>query len=97
MANGKHHDNPLTDLLFYGQHPFPSDVEQILLPIDELGRFVGRWPLGENSPFGGREFDWERGIGLDEARRELARLLEALEEGRGDEILVDPRTGRPFK
>jgi len=72
------------------------DVEEMLLRIDALGRRLGRWPLGENWPFSAREFDWERGEDLDGARRDLAHLLAKIESGRGGEILVDPRTGKPF-
>ena len=96
MPNGKPYDNPLTDLLLYGKHPFPPDIETMLLEVDALGRRPGRWPLGENWPFSTREFDWEQGRGLEEGRELLARLLELLRAGRGDEILHDPRTGRPF-
>jgi hypothetical protein len=96
MANGKHHDNPLTDMLNYGEHPFPADIEDALRRVHELGRRTGRWPLGENCPFSGREFDWEKGVGLDAARQELANLIAMLEAGRGDEVLVDPLTQKPF-
>lgn len=37
MVNGKHGDNPLTDLTIHGEHPFPPDIEKLLLRIDELG------------------------------------------------------------
>lgn len=94
--NGKIHDNPLTDLVIHGLHPFPADIEEMLERIDELGRSAGFWPLGENCPFEGREFEWERGVNLDEARREIRNLLEMLEAGRAAEILRDPRTGRPI-
>jgi hypothetical protein len=97
MPNGKHGDNPLSDLAIHGQHPFPSDIEKMLLRIDTLGRRPGRWPLGENWPFSPREFQWERGEDLDGARRDLAHLLSLLEAGRGDEILVDPLTHKPFR
>lgn len=96
MPNGKPGDNPLTDLLLHGAHPFPSDIEKMLLRIDALGRGPDRWPLGENWPFLGREFDWRNGIDLDGARRDLGRLILMLEQGRGEEILIDPFTGRPF-
>jgi hypothetical protein len=49
-VNGKHGDNPLSDLVIHGAHPFPPDVEEMLLQIDALGRQIGRWPLGENWP-----------------------------------------------
>ena len=96
MPNGKPHDNPLSDMIIHGMHPFPADLERLLRRIDELGRGPGRWPLGENWPYSPREFDWERGQGLDEARRLLLNLIELLEADRGDEVLVNPRTGRPF-
>jgi hypothetical protein len=96
MPNGKPGDHPFTDLLFHGKHPFPPDLEATLLEIDALGRRPGRWPLGENWPYSPREFDWEQGRGLAEGRELLTRLVEMLRAGRGDEILHDPRTGRPF-
>jgi hypothetical protein len=96
VANGKHGDNPLSDLTIHGAHPFSSDIEEMLLRIDALGRRPGRWPLGENWPFSPREFDWEQGRGLDEARRLLAELIALLEAGRGEEMLLDPRTRKPF-
>ena len=94
--NGKLHDNPLTDLTLYGLHPFPEDIEEMLLRIDELGRAAGYWPLGENSPFGGREFDWESGVELEGARGEIRRVLDMPEAGRGAEVLLDPLTRRPL-
>lgn len=96
MVNGKHGDNPLTDLTLHGEHPFPPDIEELLLRIYELGSREDRFPLGENWPFSGREFDWERGDDLDGARRDLTHLLSMLEAGRGDEVLVDPLSGRPL-
>jgi hypothetical protein len=96
LPNGRIGDNPLTDLTIHGAHPFPPDIEDLLLKINDLGRRAGRWPLGENWPFGSREFDWERGENLDDARRLLTQLLSMLKEGRGDEILLDPLTRRPL-
>ena len=96
MPNGKHGDNPLSDLIVYGVHSFPRDIEVLLLRIDTLGRRPGRWPLGENWPFSPREFEWARGKDLERARRDLTHLISMLEAGRGDEILVDPKTGVPF-
>jgi hypothetical protein len=94
--NGKENDNPLTDLLFYGYHPLPDDIEAILLRIDAVGRARSRWPLGENWPFSPLEFYWARGEKLWRARRKLRKMLQLLEARRGDEVLVDPRTGKPF-
>ncbi|HMG59575.1 MAG TPA: hypothetical protein VK583_07600 [Burkholderiales bacterium] len=76
MPNGKAGDNPLTDLIIHGSHPFPRDIEELLLRIDALGRGPGRWPLGENWPFSPREFDWEQGKDIEKARQLLAHLIE---------------------
>jgi hypothetical protein len=92
MPNGKRGDNPLSDLVIHGQHPFPADIEAMLLKIDSLGRSPNRWPLGENWPYSPREFEWELGQGLDAARRDLAHFISMLEDGRGDEVMVHPLT-----
>lgn len=96
MPNGKIGDNPLSDLTIHGRHPFPSDIEEMLLQINALGRGPGRWPLGENWPYSPREFEWERGEGLAQARRDLAHFISLLQAGRGDEIMIDPHTQKPF-
>ena len=94
--NGKLGDNPLSDLAIHGAHPFPPEIEALLLRVDALGRRPDRWPLGENWPFSPHEYSWERGEDLDEARAVLTNLIELLEAGRGDEVLHNPRTGKPF-
>ena len=96
MPNGKVGDSLLSDFVIHGKHPFPTDIENLLQRIQVLGRAAGRWPLGENWPFSTREFDWEAGRDLDGARRDLQHLLQMLESGRGDEVLLDPHTGRPL-
>lgn len=96
MPNGKHGDSPLSDLTIHDQHPFPPDIEAMLLKIDRLGRAPSRWPLGENWPFSPLEFDWERGEGLDEARRLLTHFIAMLEAGRGDEVMFHPLTQKPI-
>jgi len=94
--NGRPGDNPLSDLTIHGGHPFPPDIEELLLRIDELGRREGRWALGEHWPYSPREFDWAEGKDLEEAHLLLGELRTALEEGRGDDVLVDPTTKRPL-
>jgi hypothetical protein len=96
MPNGRVHDNPLSDFTIHGLRPFPPDIMDLLERIEAAGRKPDRWPLGENWPYSPREFAWERGEYLEGARRDLAHLLEMLEAGRGDEVLLDPRTGKPF-
>lgn len=97
MPNGKAGDGPLTDFVLHGSHPFPADIEDLLRRIETLGRAAGRWPLGENWPFSTRDFDWATGRDLDGARGDLRHLFEMLEKGRGDEVLLDPRTRRPLE
>ncbi|MGA3264021.1 MAG: hypothetical protein ABSC47_08240 [Terracidiphilus sp.] len=94
--NGKPGDSPLSDMTIHGAHLFPPDIEKMLRRIDALGRRPGRWPLGENWPFSTREFEWVKGKYLDEARKLLSHLITMLEAGRGDEVLVDPLTQKPF-
>lgn len=94
--NGKHGDNPLTDLTIHGKHPFPLEVENMLLRINELGRHLGRWPLGENWPFSLREFEWAKGKNLDEARNLLGHFISMLEAECGDEVMFNPLTQKPF-
>jgi hypothetical protein len=96
MPNGKYGDNPLSDFALHGAHCFPAEIEELLRRIDAVGRAAGRWPLGENWPYGTREFDWAQGRDLERARHELQHLLDMLEAGRGDEVLLDPRTGKPL-
>ena len=96
MTNGKPGDSPVTDLALHGAHPFPPDIEALLLQIETLGSRPGIWPLGENWPFSPRELRWARGDDLDAARRDLTHLVELLQEGRGDEVPVDPMTGKPL-
>jgi len=47
----------------------PTDIERMLCEIDSLGRAYRRSALEENRPYSPREFDWESGGNLDEARR----------------------------
>jgi hypothetical protein len=95
VPNGKIGDNPLSDFTMHGEHPFPPDIEALLIEID-LFRRPGRWPLGENWPFSPREYDWANGKDLNGARQALSHFLAMLEAGRGDEILIDPVTRQPF-
>ena len=97
MPNGRIGDNPLSDFTIHGEHPFPKEIEVLLTRIEELGRGPKRWPLGENWPFSPREFEWVRGKDLKGAIRDLTNLVAMLEAGRGDVVLHDPLTRRPFK
>lgn len=96
MANGKPYDNPLSDLVIHGIRSFPAEMESLLLQIHELGRSQGRYPLGENWPFSPQEFDWARGRGIEKGMRLLQELLYKMEQGQGDDNLLNPITQRPL-
>ena len=68
--NGKPGDHALTDVLWYHQHHFPPDIEELIWDIhsrDEsaLYRDTRGWDW----------FAWELGEQLDEARRFLKERL----------------------
>ncbi|KAA9131998.1 hypothetical protein F3N42_07455 [Marinihelvus fidelis] len=96
MANGKPHDNPLSDLVIHGMSSFPAEMESLLLQINELGRMQGRFPLGENWPFSHKEFDWAKGRAIDAGMVLLQELLEKMQQGQGDDVLLNPITQRPL-
>lgn len=70
MPNGKSGDHPVTDLVHYGRHPFPRDVEALVLRLHRLDPSI--WSALEWAPF-----DWEAGKHLDHARTLLASLITA--------------------
>jgi hypothetical protein len=72
MPNGKIGDHPITDLLVHGLHPFPQEIEDLILEIRR------RDPDATFHEFGVKPMDWQRGEGLDEARRILRQKLDAL-------------------
>jgi hypothetical protein len=82
MPNGRIGDNPLTDLFAHGLHPFPADMEQMLVELRRLDPACGRH-------FQGEEFAWEQGRRLDEGR---AKIRELLQRARGD-ASADAREG----
>jgi hypothetical protein len=91
-------DNPLTDMFRWGKQSFPPDIEELLRKISTLDTSSGgRVPIWQNWPYRGREWSWASGRDLDGARRDLRHLLTMIEAGRGDEILVDPITGKPLR
>jgi hypothetical protein len=62
-------DHPLTDLLLYGKHPFPADIEELLVRIRDVApRYLDRIDFSEFA-------DWEAGRNLDAGRAHLRALL----------------------
>jgi hypothetical protein len=76
-VNGKPGDNPITDMLFYGKHPFPTDMEEMIRTLHAIDRRV-------LSDLGWEPFSWERGERLEEGRKHLAELLQ--KHGSGQEL-----------
>jgi hypothetical protein len=68
MPNGKPGDNPITDLMVHGMHPFPPDIE------DKIRELAKRAPQ-ELAKLGWEPFEWGEGKKLDEARTKLDALL----------------------
>lgn len=68
MPNGKIGDNPLSDLTIHKLHPFPKDIEEMILRLNELN------PNNLND-LGLLPFDWEKGVNLDKAREILRQKL----------------------
>jgi hypothetical protein len=80
MPNGKPGDDPMTDMLVHGKHPFPADMEAMLRDILALDR---DFPDGKRAYLDGikweqRFHDWERGRNLDEGCEALKAVLQEL-------------------
>jgi hypothetical protein len=69
MANGKHGDRPLTDLLVHGLRVYSDHVERLVLDIDYLG---GRDWLEREMPLDWRDPD---AAFVEQLRAVRARLL----------------------
>ncbi|MCH8861712.1 MAG: hypothetical protein IID51_04290 [Proteobacteria bacterium] len=72
MPNGKYNDHPITDMLNYGEHPFPPDMEEMIRRIYEINPSAG-------NELGMEPFEWEKGFKLDDGRERLKTLLNRLE------------------
>ena len=75
MPNGKPGDNPVTDTVIHGLHPFSEDIEPLVIAVHT------RNP-GVFNDLGWCPFDWEKGLHLDSAKK----LLETLLENHGDPV-----------
>ena len=69
MPNGKPYDHPVTDTVLHGLHPFPRDLEKLVIEVDAM--YPGVFNDLQWAPF-----DWEKGKYLAEARTLLQGLLE---------------------
>jgi hypothetical protein len=69
MNQGGPGDHPLDDLINWGRHPFPADIEAMILRLREVvPRYLDRVSSTEY-------FDWAEGRNLDAGRDYLNRLL----------------------
>lgn len=69
MPNGKPRDHPVTDTVLHGLHPYPKDLEDLVIQLH--ARNPGVFNDLEWAPF-----DWEKGKFLAEATILLQRLLD---------------------
>ena len=69
MPNGRPYDNPLSDTLVHGLHPFPPDIEQLVLQVHHRDPTLLRSLMWA-------PFDWEKGHHLEAARVLLRGLLD---------------------
>jgi hypothetical protein len=67
MPNGRSGDNPLTDMLVHGRHPFPRDMERMLRQL-HAAQALNRVP-----PYA--PFSWAKSQELAEGRQLLRGLL----------------------
>ena len=72
MPNGRVHDHPVTDTIVHGLHPYPPDLEELVIQVH--ARDPGVFNDLVDAPF-----DWEQGRFLAEARALLTGLI--LEHG----------------
>ena len=70
MPNGKPHDNPITDLLIHGMHPFPPEIEVLIRELHKLDSHV-------LDQLNWAPFDWEKGKNLKEATVLLRGLIDS--------------------
>jgi hypothetical protein len=92
MPNGAKGDDPFTDMLWHGCHPYPSEVETSIREILELMRQVEqlhphyfnitRGSLEEYELWEKRIVDMRRGENLEQMRRALESLIKSLRASR---------------
>jgi hypothetical protein len=66
--NGKRGDNPISDMMIYGTHPFPEDMEVTIRLIHSINPEL----LDE---LGWEPFEWAKGKRPDQGREMLTTLL----------------------
>jgi len=70
MQAGGPGDSPINDLLKWGMHPFPPDIEALILKLNDLSpHYINQLDVD------GQYFSWSRGENLQSGRRYLTELL----------------------
>ena len=69
MPNGKAHDNPISDIIIHGMHPYPPDLEALVLHLHKMNPMI--FNDLEWTPF-----QWEKGQYIEEAKILLEKLIE---------------------
>ena len=84
MVNGRLGDDPLTDMLVHGKHPFPKDIEKMLREVLELDPEFpdGKRYYVEQVRWLERISNWAKGKNLDEGRGELKKILEEVRKNK---------------
>ena len=80
MPNGRPGDHPLTDLLVHGMHPFPVEIENLLLQVLAIDPIFpdGQRPYLKQVEWWDRINDWQHGRNIEDGRRDLEALLAEL-------------------
>lgn len=67
MTDPKAKDHPIRELLLLGRHPFPKDIEDMLLRLNLK-------PNAITAEIAMDAYDWERGEQLERGRKKLLAL-----------------------
>ncbi len=76
MAAGGPGDHPLTDLLYWGKHPFPEEIEELVLAIAAITPEA----LHDTKLRGATWWAWEKGEDIEEGVRLLRAKLKELND-----------------
>ncbi|MEW6027136.1 MAG: hypothetical protein AB1599_07575 [Planctomycetota bacterium] len=68
MPNGKIHDNPISDIIIHGEHPYPEHIEKLVVELYKLNPVI--FNALQWSPF-----DWKEGKYLKGAEALLRELI----------------------
>ncbi len=72
MANGKPGDHPISDMTIHGAHPFPTDMEKMILRLRNVDPAL-------LDKLEGAPFEWERAeLVLRKGRERLRELLRSV-------------------